>query len=114
MTTAPQNPARTASWAAAQPERLSERPVVHPNERPGAAIAASTRPEPSLPWWRYPLVWMVLGGPAVVVVAALVTAYIAVSGADVVLSTDTTTAAQRPALQGRNHAATLNDAGARR
>ena len=29
------------------------------------------------PWWRYGMVWLVLGGPAAVVVASLVTGYIA-------------------------------------
>ena len=30
-------------------------------------------PEPALPWWRFGMVWLVLGGPAVVV-ASLATA----------------------------------------
>ena len=59
------------------------------------------------PWWRFPMVWMVIGGPAVVVVAGIVTAVIAVRGADVVI-TDTAekSFADKPAVQGRNHAAT--------
>ena len=68
-----------------------------------------SRPEfgPSLPWWRIKMVWLVVGGPLAVVVAATVTAVIAVRGADVVISQDTATPfAERPALQGRNHAAT--------
>lgn len=62
---------------------------------------------PALPWWRIKMVWLVLGGPAVVVVAATVTAVIAIRGADVVLPHDPDASfADRPALQGRNHAAT--------
>ena len=76
-----------------------------------------TRPalvEPAAaPWWRVGMVWLVLGGPAVVVVASLVTAVVAYRGADEVL-VETPSArhapvkptAQTPALQARNHAAT--------
>ena len=77
----------------------------------------------SKPWWRYGHVWMVIAGPAVVVVAGLVTAVIAVRGADPIVESDyyrrgieinkTLAAehrAQLPALQGRNHAATPADA----
>ena len=39
------------------------------------------------PWWRFPIVWLVFGGPAVVVVAALCMVVVAYSGADVVLDT---------------------------
>jgi hypothetical protein len=37
---------------------------------------------PSLPWWRYRMVWLVVGGPAAVVVASFVTLFLAVHGAD--------------------------------
>ncbi len=37
------------------------------------------------PWYRVGMVWLVLGGPAVVVVAAIVTAVIAYRGADPVV-----------------------------
>ncbi len=37
------------------------------------------------PWWQYPMVWMVLGGPAVVVVASFVTLYLAVTRPDPVV-----------------------------
>lgn len=37
---------------------------------------------PTLPWWRVPTAWLVMGGPAAVVVAGIVTAVIAVRGAD--------------------------------
>jgi hypothetical protein len=38
------------------------------------------------PWWRVPQMWLVVGGPLVVVVAAIITAVIAVTGADPVLN----------------------------
>ena len=64
-------------------------------------------------WWRVGMVWLVLAGPAVVVVAAIGTAVVAYRGADLVL-TDAPTAQQAarqpgpetPAMQARNHAAT--------
>lgn len=59
------------------------------------------------PWWRFGMVWLVVAGPAAVVVAGLVTAAIADHGADPVLNTEERAAFQeRPAVQGRNHAAT--------
>jgi hypothetical protein len=65
------------------------------------------------PWWRFGLVWMILGGPAVVVVAGFITLYLAVSNPDPVLQVTPRTAVQErqgithaPAMQGRNHAAT--------
>ncbi|WP_369802406.1 nitrogen fixation protein FixH [Limnohabitans sp. DM1] len=65
------------------------------------------------PWWRFGMVWMVVGGPAVVVVAGLITFYIAASNPDPVLTVTPRTATQErqgitlaPAMQGRNHAAT--------
>ena len=72
----------------------------------------------SAPWWRYGHVWLVISGPAVVVVAAFVTAWIAVRSPDPVVADDyyrrgmeinKTLNQQKglmPALQGRNHAAT--------
>ena len=72
---------------------------------------AAPQDEPPTPWWRVGMVWLVLGGPLAVVVAGLVTAAIAVSGAEEVLTRPAPTlssadAAQLPAMQGRNHAAT--------
>jgi hypothetical protein len=66
-------------------------------------------------WWRYPFLWLVVGGPLVVVIAAVSTAVIAVRGADPVLTRDESGGASQvregaesmtPALQARNHAAT--------
>jgi hypothetical protein len=74
---------------------------------------------PARPWWRYGFVWLVISGPAVVVVAALVTAWIAIVYQDPVLDEDyyrhgleinktlgENGKAMMPAMQGRNHAAT--------
>ncbi len=74
---------------------------------PGQQAGSST------PWWRVGMVWLVVGGPAVVVVASLGTAVVAYWGADEVLI-DTPSArhapvqptGQTPALTARNHAAT--------
>ncbi|MDB5732953.1 MAG: nitrogen fixation protein FixH [Variovorax sp.] len=72
---------------------------------------------PGTPWWRFPLVWMVIAGPAVVVVAGLVTLWLAVRMSDPVVAQDPYRQGSRinetpsdkklmPALSGRNHAAT--------
>jgi len=61
---------------------------------------------PPSAWWRHPIMWMVVGGPAVVVVAGIVTAVIATRGADPVLDTRVADQAAVPAVQARNHAAT--------
>jgi uncharacterized protein len=59
------------------------------------------------PWWRHRMMWLVLGGPFVVVVAAIVTAFIAARGADTVLPTERAQQrAKAPAVEGRNHAVT--------
>ncbi|MCE2690513.1 MAG: hypothetical protein ACK52R_01010 [Betaproteobacteria bacterium] len=61
---------------------------------------------PPPPWWQVGMVWLVLGGPAAVVVAGIVTAVIAVRGAEPVLtSQESAKFSDRPAVQGRNHAA---------
>ena len=71
-----------------------------------------TNESPAMAWWRYGHVWLVVLGPAVVVVASLVTGALALRGADVVLdhpSQIRSPVAQRalvPAHQARNHAAT--------
>lgn len=75
------------------------------------------------PWWRVGPMWLVIGGPLAVVIAAIATAVIAVRGADPVLdkaSYQATTERARqlqglqreqalitlqPAHQARNHAA---------
>lgn len=71
------------------------------------------------PWWRFGHVWLVLSGPAIVVVAGFVTLYLAMSGADPVVDQNyyqkgieinrtlaETPESLAPAMQARNHAAT--------
>jgi hypothetical protein len=75
----------------------------------------------ALPWWRYGHVWLVVAGPAVVVVASIVTLVLALRLPDPVMAgeayrqgtqvgaspgvRDEAARALMPALQGRNHAA---------
>lgn len=47
--------------------------------------SATPSPAPR-PWWRFGMVWFMLSGPAIVVVAGLVTAAIAFRNADTVLT----------------------------
>jgi hypothetical protein len=69
------------------------------------------------PWWKYPLVWLVLGLPAAVILAGLATAWIAMARPDVVVDPDYyrkglelsrphADSALVPAQAGRNHAVT--------
>jgi len=66
---------------------------------------------PGAPWWRHGMVWLVISGPLVVVVAGIVTAVIAVRGADALPDEGTTarSGSEAPALKARNHAATPAD-----
>lgn len=50
-----------------------------------------------VPWWRVRMMWLVVGGPLAVVVAAVITAVIAIRGADVVVGSGAAPQAQRPA-----------------
>lgn len=67
---------------------------------------------PVQPWWRIRMLWLVVGGPAVVVVASFALLFVAVRGGDTPLllphaQPDTSgTSAQAPATQARNHAVT--------
>jgi uncharacterized protein len=59
------------------------------------------------PWWRYPIVWLVISGPLVVVVASLITAGVAIRNVDPVLDTspkNIEALKDAPAMQARNHA----------
>ncbi len=72
-----------------------------------------------MPWWKYGHVWMVIAGPAVVVVAGFFTLWLAMRQPDPVLAEDyyqrgidinktiqQSDTSMAPALKGRNHAAT--------
>jgi uncharacterized protein len=81
-------------------------------------MTKETMPAEPAPWWRYGHVWLVIAGPAAVVVAGFVTLWIAVRSPDPVVAADyyrqgieinRTLERQKalmPAMQGRNHAAT--------
>ncbi|WP_416761766.1 hypothetical protein ACNI65_05925 [Roseateles sp. So40a] len=74
------------------------------------------------PWWRHPMMWLIVGGPSIVVVAGIATLMLAVAypdpvvGSAAVANTDraapqphaaeATGATQVPAMTARNHAAT--------
>ncbi len=71
------------------------------------------------PWWKFGHVWLVIAGPAIVVVASFITLYLAVSGMDTLLDEDyyrkgveinktlaDNPSSLAPATQARNHAAT--------
>jgi hypothetical protein len=69
-----------------------------------------------VPWWRVRMMWLIVGGPLAVVVAAIVTAVIAIRGADVVIGSgaapqsrqpadDVSAGDMRPAIEARNKAA---------
>lgn len=75
----------------------------------------------TVPWWKFGYVWLVLAGPAIVVVASFVTLYLAVTRPDPVITEDyyrkgieinktldtkASVASLAPAKQARNHAAT--------
>ena len=72
------------------------------------------------PWWKFPYVWMVIAGPAIVVVAGFATLWLAIRTPDPVIAADyyrqgleiNKTLADKklmPAQTGRNHAATPSD-----
>lgn len=83
----------------------------HPNQTPTIPV--------SRPWWQYGHVWLVISGPAIVVVASFITFYLAAVGQDPVIEEDyyrkgieinktlrDDPASLAPATQARNHAAT--------
>jgi hypothetical protein len=67
------------------------------------------------PWWAFGHVWMVIAGPAVVVVASFITLYLALTSPNTVLESEPSPQVQHgsamdaslaPAMLARNHAAT--------
>jgi hypothetical protein len=74
--------------------------------------------EPCKPWWKHGHVWLIISGPAAVVVASFATLWIAIVTNDPVVDADyyrrgieinkqlAKDRALLPAMQGRNHAAT--------
>ena len=79
----------------------------------------ATTATPAQPWWKFAHVWMVVAGPAIVVVASFITLYLAVTRPDPVLDENyyqkglainktlaDSPKSLAPAMQARNHAAT--------
>ena len=76
------------------------------------------QPMDTAPWWKHGHVWLLISGPAAVVVAGLLTAWVAVASPDPVVAEDyyrkgieinkqlARERATLPAMQARNHAAT--------
>lgn len=62
------------------------------------------------PWWKFGHAWLIVAGPAVVVVASFITLYLAISNPDPVITDRGPSTAEpemlAPAMQARNHAAT--------
>jgi hypothetical protein len=75
---------------------------------------------PAQPWWKFGHVWLVVSGPAAVVMASFFTFYLAYHGSDPLVDENyyqkgmninqqlegAAAASLAPAVQGRNHAAT--------
>jgi len=67
------------------------------------------------PWWRERMMWLVVGGPSLVIVACIATLTLAIRFPDPVIETkarlsadsaEAQGAALQPAIKARNHAAT--------
>jgi hypothetical protein len=70
-------------------------------------MQATTSSTSTGPWWKFGFVWMVWGGPFVVVVASFITLWLAISRPDPVLPDDAQSAQTMTAAEhARNHAQT--------
>ncbi len=89
------------------------------------ATTMSSPAQPPQPWWRHGHVWLLIAGPATVIVAGIATLILAVRTSDPLVAQDyyrqgieinktlregASTKALLPAVQGRNHAATPSGA----
>lgn len=69
-------------------------------------------PETALPWWRFGHVWLLIAGPALVVVAGFVTLWLALTRPDPLVAEDyyrqglEINQTLTPAIAARNHAVT--------
>jgi uncharacterized protein len=70
---------------------------------PGAQAAGSG---PAQPWYRHPITWLVVALPLIAVVASFITLFVALANPDPVVKPAGRVAEERPAVEGRNHAAT--------
>lgn len=77
----------------------------------------SVTPEPQAkPWWKFGHVWLLISGPLAVILAGVVTVWLAITRPDPVVAEDyyrrgieinkTLGTENVPAIQARNHAAT--------
>ncbi|HVO08772.1 MAG TPA: nitrogen fixation protein FixH [Burkholderiaceae bacterium] len=67
-----------------------------------------SNPAQERPWWRVPAMWLVVGGPALVVVASFATLALAVHDADQPVRDNASAPSAEtmtPATQARNHVA---------
>ncbi len=69
-------------------------------------MSASPGSGPAQPWYRQRITWLVVGLPLLAVVASFVSLFMALRSPDPVLTVTTGAAEERPAVEGRNHAAT--------
>ena len=84
---------------------------------------ANAQEKDTKPWWKYGYLWLVISGPAVVVVAGFYTLWLAIDSPNIVLTdeknrADVSQSGEKidkvqeamdvlmPAMKGRNHAAT--------
>jgi uncharacterized protein len=80
----------------------------HTSPTPDAASGIDNRPGAGAPWWKFPIVWLVVGGPLIVVIASLNMVVLAVRNVDPVLESYHSASSKpghAPAVQGRNRAA---------
>ena len=87
---------------------------------PTVAAASPVAASAAAPWWKFGHVWLVISGPAIVVVAGFATLWLAISRPDPVVAEDyyrqgieinkslddKERSSLAPAVKGRNHAAT--------
>ena len=80
----------------------------------------TSNPATAEPWWKFGHVWLVLSGPAIVVVAGFITLWLAIRSPDPVVTSEeyrqgmqinktpeaTDASSLAPAMQARNHAQT--------
>jgi hypothetical protein len=74
------------------------------------------QPEPAQPWWHFGHVWLIIAGPAIVVVAGFITLWLAIRTPDPVITPEdyrqlnktlqADPSSVAPAMQARNHAQT--------
>ncbi len=64
------------------------------------------------PWWKFGYVWLIIAGPALVIVAGFITLYLAITSPNEMVTDErlnassSNSSSMAPAVQGRNHAAT--------